>query len=460
MTIRIGTGLASGNDNTAIINALLTARQVPVTRLEAQVEDETTLLSIWGEIDTKVSELEDLADQLSSFSVWNQKNAISSDETLMTATASTSTSAVPGTYSISISTLATADQYKSTTQTSSTTALGLGGTFTINGQEITVTTDNTLTDIMNSINSVSGDMTKQVRAYIVSNTLFLKSSSTGTDNAMTISDGSGSSVLTSLGILGTDANHTSPTNLAGTVEGVVVSCQTNTGITSFISGVTINLTDTGETTLTVANDTDTIKSLLQTFVDDYNDLNSYMSDSQAVSFNSAGDAISSTGYLQGDLLANSLQNRIRSLVSKQIDDSPYINSSYNSLSKLGIYVKSDTDELTITDEDTLDNALTSNFNDIKNLFRMTDPETGEVVGVMKNLQSYLYNQIDPVDGNISQRQTDFQSDIDSKNDKITELNTELASYENSLYEHFSAAESIQAQWTSQMSYLTDMLGSS
>lgn len=451
MTVRIGTGLASGTDNTAIINSILTAKQVPVTRLKDDIEDDELLLTKWGEVDTLVSALEDSTSELSSYTVWNQKSAESSDETVMTATAATG--AVPGSYSIVATTLATADQYHSKSVTSATTALNLEGSFTINGQTITVDTSDSITDIMNSVNSVSGDMTNSVRAYIVDKTLFFKSSDTGTDYVMDIEDVSGG-ILSSLEM---KSNYTAATNFSGTVEGIGVTSQSNTGITSFISGVTLNFVDTGSCTLEVANDTETIKSLLETFVENYNNLNSYMSTAQSVTV--TDDTIDTVGYLQGDLLANSLQTRIRRLLSVEITNSDYINSDYNSLRKIGIYVESDTSQLAIGDEDTLDTALENNFDDIKNLFRMTDPTTGESVGIMKNLDSYLYTLTDPVEGSISVRKTNIQAGIDDKEERITDLNDNLAAYETLLYEHFSASESFQADLTSQLSYLQSTLGS-
>ena len=435
--------------------------RIPVTRMETQIEDDQTLLTKWDEIQTKTNALKEVTSQLSSFTTWNQKSATSSDTSVMTASATTS--AVTGEYSIDITSLATAEKYWGTTQSES--ALGLSGSFTINGQVISVATDYTLSDIARSINSVSGDMTKKVSAYIVNNVMFLKNADTGVSNTMSITDTDG--ILGGTGGLGFDlskaTNYTAGTDLAGTVENIAVSSASNTGITSFISGVTLNFTDDttilGPVKLTVENDTDTIKSLLQDFVDAYNDLNDYMSAVQSVTLNTAGTSVSSAGYLQGDLVANTLENRVRSLTSASITKSGYINSDYSSLRQIGIYVKSDTNKLAIGDSDALDEALSNHFQDVQNMFRMTDPGTGEVVGVMKNLDSYLGNVLDPVQGPIYQRQTDLNADISDKQTRVYNLNMQLQGEETALYEHFAATESITSFWTSQLSYLQKALGS-
>ena len=87
-------------------------------------------------------------------------------------------------HTLNVSQLAQAEQVSSDAQSSSTTALGLNGSFSLNGTTFNVTSDMSLTDISNLINGA----TVGVTASISSNKLLLTSNDTGASSTIAASD--------------------------------------------------------------------------------------------------------------------------------------------------------------------------------------------------------------------------------------------------------------------------------
>ncbi|HXX40537.1 MAG TPA: flagellar hook-associated protein FlgL [bacterium] len=105
-------------------------------------------------------------------------------------------------------------------------ALGLSGSFTVNGQSVTVTSGMTLSEIASAINAADAG----ARATVVSSgsqqALQISSLST---NSLTLVDG-GAGILQTLGILtagGAIANETQPSNLFDAITGALDDLQTN-----------------------------------------------------------------------------------------------------------------------------------------------------------------------------------------------------------------------------------------
>ena len=111
--------------------------------------------------------------------------------------------AVVGSHTLEVLRVATAEKDASDAQASLTDALGLAGTFQINGQDVTVAAGDSLQSIVDRINNANtGDNATGVTASVVSptageNYLVLTADDTGT--AITFGDGDG--VLQSLGVL-------------------------------------------------------------------------------------------------------------------------------------------------------------------------------------------------------------------------------------------------------------------
>jgi flagellar hook-associated protein 2 len=451
-------GLASGMDTEAIIEVLVEARQVPITSLEDKVDEDNDKYTAWSELDEKLTSLNSTVTDLTDYSTWNQKAASSSDTDVFDASASASSSALNGIYDISISQLATAATQTSANQSSivssATEALGLSGTFDVNGQTITFDAEDTLSSIASMINDASADMTDGVVAYTVGTTLLVKSDTTGLSSTLTIDNITGDDLFSG-------GTSTAGQDLAGEIDGISVSSSTNTDITSFISGVTLNFyddtVDSGNVKLTVENDTETIKSLLNDFIEEYNDTMALAKTQGTVNLSSQGD-VSALGVLQGDSLLASIQTDARSILSSLESDSYYFNQDFNSLYSVGIWFESQDNKLSIVDEDKLDDALKNNFDDVKALFRNVGEADGEGDGIFRQFGDFLYRQIDPVEGNVVNRENTLQDDISEKDKRIDEMYNDLIDYEADLWEHYAWMEDYVSTVQAQMNYVMSALG--
>ncbi|MFQ5612180.1 MAG: flagellar filament capping protein FliD [Anaerolineae bacterium] len=118
------------------------------------------------------------------------------------------------------------------------------------GQNITIDTTDSLNDIKGKINLVDyeGAGVEAVVATVVDNKLVLTSANTGTNAAISYTDGTGGGD----GLGFSQAQAAEDASLA--VNGVSVTRQGNTGLNDVISGLTLNLKKEATTQLTVAKE--------------------------------------------------------------------------------------------------------------------------------------------------------------------------------------------------------------
>ena len=100
-----------------------------------------------------------------------------------------------------------------------------------------------------------------------------------------------------------------------------------------IPGVTLNLLKSGSTTLTVAQDTATVQSAINSFVQAYNEVNKTIANLTA--YNAASKQ---GGPLLGDSTAQGLQSRIRAMLGQALTGT---GSSFTTLSQVGVSFQKD-----------------------------------------------------------------------------------------------------------------------
>src|SRR5690606_18517127 len=106
-------------------------------------------------------------------------------------------SAAVGTYEVVVTKLAKAHRIASDDlEADPSDDLGLSGSFTINGKQVTISSGMSLNDIRDAINQAGAG----VRATVIGSTLVLESEESGADHAMELVD-SAEGVLKSLGLL-------------------------------------------------------------------------------------------------------------------------------------------------------------------------------------------------------------------------------------------------------------------
>jgi len=154
-------GLSSGFDTTAIIEAILDAQvRGPVDQLETRIENHTEKLAAFQTLSANMLSVRMNTQTLSDASLFSQKEASSSDTSILTATATQA--ANTGGFSIKVNNLAQAVQLSSDFFSSASEALDLSGSFVLNGRTVEVSTTDTLTTLANQINNASAGVNASI----------------------------------------------------------------------------------------------------------------------------------------------------------------------------------------------------------------------------------------------------------------------------------------------------------
>src|ERR1700712_790843 len=95
-------GIGSGLDVNSIVTQLMAIEKQPLTALQTKATTIQSTVSEYGKIKSDVSTLNDLATKLASSTTWNQAAAPSSS----TAVTATSNGATAGSFSVSVTSLA------------------------------------------------------------------------------------------------------------------------------------------------------------------------------------------------------------------------------------------------------------------------------------------------------------------------------------------------------------------
>lgn len=373
-------------DVPTLVNQLMSVERRPVDSLNARISDTQAKISSFGTLSSLVSTFQSAS---TAFMAGLEKLAsTSSNSSALTAVAGPT--GVPGTYSVSISQLAQAQNLVAAGQTSSTAAIGSGASTTLtfdfgaiaggtlvggvysgasfvpNGSaSVNVTidsTNNTLEGIRDAINAANFG----VKATLVNDgsgtpyRLALSSAQSGENNSMRISV-AGDATLTGLMAYDPAGTQNLTQTLAAqnanlSVNGIAITSPSNT-VNEAIQGVNLTLRDvtTSPTSLTIERDIAAINSAASSFVDAYNALASQLKSRSAF-----GTSTSNGGVLAGD-------NGVR-LMQSQLSDiflAPVTTGTLSSLSQVGISTRSD-GQLQF-DSIKFNTALTTDFNDVKNL---------------------------------------------------------------------------------------------
>ena len=213
-------GLSSGLDFEAIVEAIITAKQIPADRIALEISENADKVAEYQTFRNLLTQLRDSLSTLhgavsigNTLDIFEAKAAFASttrsDGQAPTAAANLvgmalTNNADLGSHTLEVLNIATAHKVSSDLVATQTTALGHTGTFTINGVTISANGTDTLQDIRDRINNANtGASATGVNASIVTaasgqNFLVLTADETGT--AMTLADTAGS-VLEDLGVL-------------------------------------------------------------------------------------------------------------------------------------------------------------------------------------------------------------------------------------------------------------------
>lgn len=376
-------GLGSGVLTTDLVEQIISAeKEASTLRLDNRQTLVEAKITAYGEIQSLMSEVQSAASSLSSPSLMSSTSATSSAEDILTAT--TSSLSEPGTYSIEVLNTAKSHALASSSYSSFNEIIGTGklvftfgaltydGSGNVTGQDLnpdrtskTLTIDDsnkTLSGIRDAVNNANMGVTASIINDGTGYRLLMTSTETGAENAIRIEaqDSSGNLLTTGLAALAYNENQLASTAITQTskgedaqlsVNGLTVTRSSNS-VDEVIKGVTLNLknADVGRNvTVTVAADTEKLTDSIQSFVDAYNNLKSFVDD-----LSSYNSDTQEAGLLLGDSTMRNIMTQIRALISEPIVG---LTGKYRSLTELGVNTNRDNEYLLDFDTATFTSAL-------------------------------------------------------------------------------------------------------
>ena len=476
-------GLESKIDIADTISKLVEARKYTLTSFQEEQTEVNYDLDAWNDLATLSGELTSSLDKLRTWETWNTMAAVSSDEAILTATASSA--AVPNTYTMLINNLAqshsigsnkASDLVPGGTANTDLVAAGIlseGASFTVEGQTVTIGASETLNTLVGKINTAATGMSAENResASILDGCLDVSREKTGSTE-INISDVIGSP-LESLGVLdatgGYEHELMEAVDAHFTVNGISVTRSNNTGIDDVISGVTLNLqaeTIATPVRLTIEHDTEDAKAAIQDYMDKYNALASqvrYYTQKPLSGETSAGATITALGELYNDSTVAAMERNIR--LQATASKYPYLNATNaaytykgkagvaDSLEDIGIWTQGEDNQLAIIDEDKLDYMLENEFDVTAQLFRGVYDETqGYVHGLASDFYKYSNSMSESLTGEIARRIAALEDKLTDLSERITKEEESLEDYENSLIETFAAMEEAEATFNAELDW--------
>jgi flagellar hook-associated protein 2 len=332
-------GVGGGNiDVAAIVDSLMAVERRPLQSMQAEVRSINSRISALGTVQSQLSSLRDAARKLASADGLMLSTFTSSDDKV--ATARSAGNATPGTYSLTVSRLASAQSIASAPVTDASSVVGSGslqieigamngGLFTPNGTGTTVTiapANNTLAGIRDAINASGAGVSASIVRDAGGARLVLSSKQSGEANLIRVTaTDDGASPAPGLGALA--YNPAAPTATATRevqpgvdalfrLNGMDLRSASNT-VTGVVDGLEISLKNTtaSPVSLQVATDSDGLKKMLGEFVTAYNAINSSL-----VAQTKYDPSNKSAGPLQGQRVAVNALNQLRAMVRNPAAD--------------------------------------------------------------------------------------------------------------------------------------------
>lgn len=379
-------GIASGLDTEGLIKQLLSIERRPVSILEARRDELTTEMNAWRDLNTRLLNLQNRVSDLKKLTsaAWTAKKASVSDTTVLTASAAST--ALTGTYSVDVVSLAKATTYQSSVTAGDTsTALGLADTLTViggpgDGKTVTLDGSESLSTLATKLNDADLGFTASVLQVSPGTYALVMKGKDGAANDFSLAD-TGSGVATQL--MGTKV--TIAANAQLTVNNVAIESETNT-VQDAIPGVTLTLHKAGSTSVTVADDTQKAVDAVKGFVDQYNSV---------VDFIEQQTKYDSRTKKAGTLFGESLVQNVSSSLSKRVlEKVTGLAGDIETVGQIGITTSRFVPGSPVSGKLTFDQAkfteaLQNNPEAVMNLFTLDDgTNQGIAVRTEEWLQSY------------------------------------------------------------------------
>lgn len=463
-TISFG-GLGNGLDFGQVVDQLVKVAHLPVDRLTEKKATLNAKSTDYATLSTKLIMLQSAADKLRLATSFDRSATSVSDETLVSATGSST--ATPGTYKVHITQLAQAHQVtskaaKTVAATTTDIVAGASGTFTFSvgsgtNQTVTLSATATLDDLKTAINDLGAGVTASVINTGSDTTpayrLVLTSTNTGASNGITVAaDDTTLDFVNSSGTGGVDtlqAAQDASIDVGDPSLNPVTLTRSSNTITDAIPGVTLTLTDTTPGTSTVqvnvTRDVSAVKTNISALATAYNDVVKFINER-----NTYDVTTKKGGIFFNEPTVRTVLSNIRTALSSTVAGV----STLRTTGEIGF--KTERDGTITVDETKLDSVLSSSYSAVKNLFIK---QTG-ITGVAQLLTDTVDVLDDVEGGTVTLRKSGLTKQITSLTDDIARKEDAVSQYETRLRAQYAALDGLLSQLKSQSNYLSSVSSSS
>lgn len=453
------TGIGSGLDVKSIVSQLVALESKPLEKLQSRNSSLNTQISTWGTVKSQLSAVQDAAQKLMGLSSWNARALKSSNETAVTGTAAEG--ATVGSFAVNVTRLAQAQSTRMASSISATNTFSAGRldiSLDSSGTAIRVDISNgdSLSAIASKINRTAnvGVTATVIKTSETEQQLVMRSNNTGASMGFKVKafDGSGTPITdgTGLGALAyndgvsTGGMMLTQPGLDATakIEGIDVTSASNT-LTDAVPGLTLNLLQTGTSTVTVSNDTKPAKDAIDGFVKAYN---AVVSNLNTLTRYDAGTK--TAGSLQGDGTAVGLLNTLKNMVGA----TGPAGTTYSRLSDVGLELQRDG---TLTTNTTKLTAALANPADLKTFFSDVGT-TSTDTGMARRFYDYAFGATG-TGGVVSSRNNALQQTIERNKSDMDRMQARINKTEERLYKTYGALDGKMASLNAMNSYVTQQI---
>ncbi|MHB8069518.1 MAG: flagellar filament capping protein FliD [Desulfobaccales bacterium] len=396
-------GLGSSVDFSSIIDKLVSVEGARITQYNNWKQEWSDKITALQTLNSKLTDFNTAVAAMDTPSQFQGKVANSSNTSTLTVSASTT--ATSGTHQVLINQMAQNNiRVETTGVASADTVINSSGSaktfafkYTSTGSVVSVSVADgaTLTDLANAINASGAN--QGVTASVLNlgsganpYCLMLQGKDSGAGNTVTIDatttlDGTGGTTdLRESAFSTSQAAQNAQVRVDGYPPGSWIERSSNV-ITDVIPGVSLSLLNTSPTTpvqVTVNDDTSSMQKNVQSMVDKYNDVISYIKE-QTKYDTTSGTA----GILQGNYAVEIVKTELNAIGTGNAPGFQDPNDPFVNLSQIGITTDSDQTSTTfgqlIVDSSALSAAITSNPQAVSNLMSsyfkgVSDDSTGTI----------------------------------------------------------------------------------
>lgn len=326
------------------------------------------------------------------------------------------------------------------------------GSFTLNGVSISYNVNSdSISSIISKINKSAAGVTA---SYDSNNDRMVLTNNTTGDVGFGLSEDAGGFLdAVGLSMSSSGASIIRGKNAEFSVDGGSTLTSTSNTLTSDqtgISGLSVTATNEGSQTISVAANTDAMKSAIQSFIDKYNVVQSYVDLQTSITVKS-GTVTTSTlsNNREVDVWASALRSKAFSAVSG-------LSGTISRLADLGIDFNGTSSQLTIKDSSKLTAALTNKPDDVQEFFNSSS-------GFVSRMNSYI-STLRSADGTssgvIAQMEDNLTTQNGSIDKQIAAIQTQLESQREQMLTAFEAMQTAQQQAKSMIDTLTKTFNSS